>query len=231
MPASASVGVYLISPVFSSIVASFGASLPNVYFVPSGTFVAFPSLSVTFGFTVVFSPAFPFASSYFTSYLSASFSAGVVSVTVTGTVTSTSLPFGRVTVTTASVSPALDTSGSVFTTTFDPFGRFVIFSLYWSTVGCVPTVVSTFPSTLASHFFGFWSLSSLIPSLSSSGSVESGIPSPSVSLNIVIWISFVDSFPAASFALIVTVKSLSSSVSAQFVSLSGVPSILPVSLL
>ena len=157
--------------------------------------------------------------------------AGVVSVTVTGTLTSTSSPFGNITVTTASVSPAFDTSGSVFTLTSDPFGRFVIFSLYWSTVGCVPTVVSTFPSTLASHAFGFWSSSSLIPSLSSSGSVESGIPSPSVSLNIVIWISFVCSFPAASFAFIVTVTSLSSSVSAQFVSFSGVPSILPVFLL
>ena len=55
---------------------------------------------------------------------------GVVSVTVTGTVTSTSSPFGNVTVTTAVVSPAFDTSGSVFTTTFDPSGRFVIFSLY-----------------------------------------------------------------------------------------------------
>ena len=62
-------------------------------------------------------------------YLSASFSV-VVSVTVTGTVTSTSSPFGNVTVTTAVVSPAFDTSGSVFTTTFDPSGRFVIFSLY-----------------------------------------------------------------------------------------------------
>ena len=59
----------------------------------------------------------------------------------------------------------------------------------------------------------------------------SGIPSPSVSLNTVIWISFVASFPAASFAVIVAVKSLSSSVFAQSVSLSGVPSILPVSLL
>ena len=158
-------------------------------------------------------------------------SPGVVSVTVTGTVTSTSSPFGSVTVTTASVSPAFDTSGSVFTTTFDPSGRLVIFSLYCSTVGCVPTGVSTFPSTLASHAFGFSSLSSLIPSLSSSGSVVSGIPSPSVSLNTVIWISFVDSFPAASFALIVAVTSLSSSVSAQSVSLSGVPSICFVSLL
>ncbi|MDU5807155.1 MAG: hypothetical protein E6Z55_06740, partial [Peptoniphilus harei] len=58
------------------------------------------------------------------------FSVGVVSVTVTGTVTSTSSPFGSVTVTTAVVSPAFDTSGFVFTTTSDPFGRFVIFSLY-----------------------------------------------------------------------------------------------------
>ena len=56
--------------------------------------------------------------------------AGVVSVTVTGTLTSTSSPFGNVTVTTAFVSPAFDTSGSVFTLTSDPFGRFVIFSLY-----------------------------------------------------------------------------------------------------
>ena len=130
MPASASVGVYVISPVFSSISAPFGAPLPNVYFVPSGAFVAFPSLSVTFGATLVSSPAFPFASSYFTSYLSASFSAGFVSFTVTGTSTSTFSPFGNVTVTTAFVSPAFDTSGSVFTTTSDPFGRFVIFSLY-----------------------------------------------------------------------------------------------------
>ena len=84
---------------------------------------------------------------------------------------------------------------------------------------------------MASHDFGFSSLSSLIPSLSSSGSVVSGSPSPSVSLNTVIWISFVDSFPAASVALIVAVKSLSSSASFQSVSLSGVPSILPVSLL
>ena len=155
----------------------------------------------------------------------------VVSVTVTGTVTSTSSPFGRVTVTTASVSPAFDTSGCVFTTTFDPSGRFVIFSLYWSSVGWVPFGVVTFPSTLASHDFGFSSLSSLVPSLSSSGSVVSGSPSPSVSLNTVIWTSFVDSFPDASVALIVAVKSLSSSVSAQSVSLSGVPSIIPVSAL
>ena len=54
----------------------------------------------------------------------------VVSVTTTGTVTSTSSPFGNVTVTTACVSPAFDTSGSVFTTTSDPSGRFLIFSLY-----------------------------------------------------------------------------------------------------
>ena len=53
-----------------------------MYFVPSGKVVSFPSLSVTFGVTVVSSPAFPVAGSYFTAYLSASFSAGVVFVAV-----------------------------------------------------------------------------------------------------------------------------------------------------
>ena len=84
---------------------------------------------------------------------------------------------------------------------------------------------------MASHFFESLSSSSFLPSLSSSGSVVSGSPSPSVSLNTVIWISFVDSFPDASVALIVAVKSLSSSASFQSVSLSGVPSIIPVSAL
>ena len=64
----------MISPVFSSIVASFGASLPSVNFVPSGTVVSFPSLSFTFGVTFVSSPTFPVASGYSGVYLSASFS-------------------------------------------------------------------------------------------------------------------------------------------------------------
>ena len=60
---------------------------------------------------------------------------GVVSVTVTGIFTSTSSPFGRVTVTTAVLSPAVDTSGCVLIATVDPCGRFLILSLYWSSVG------------------------------------------------------------------------------------------------
>ena len=112
--------------------------------LPSGTFtVQFPSPSA---FVSTFVPSgsstttFAFGSALPLISLSPAFtglifgfavaSVGVVSVTVTGTVTSTSSPFGNVTVTTASVSPAFDTSGSVFTTTFDPSGRFVIFSLY-----------------------------------------------------------------------------------------------------
>ena len=64
----------MISPVSSSIVASFGASLPSVNFVPSGTVVSFPSLSLTIGFTDVSSPTFPVASLYSGAYLSESVS-------------------------------------------------------------------------------------------------------------------------------------------------------------
>ena len=69
-----------------------------------------------------------------------------------------------------------------------------------------------------------------MPSLSSSSSVMSGMPSPSVSLWIVTVMSFVDSFPDSSFALIVAVTVFSSS-SPQSSDFSTFPSICFVSLL
>ena len=66
------------------------------------------------------------------------------------------------------------------------------------------------------------------PSLSSSVSVTSGVPSPSVSLKIVTVISFVDSFPASSTALIVAVI-VFSSLSPQSSAFGTVPSICLVS--
>ena len=75
---------------------------------------------------------------------------------------------------------------------------------------------------------GFLSSSSLMPSLSSSSSVTSGMPSPSVSLWIVTVISFVDLFPDSSTALIVAVTVFSSS-SPQSSDFSTFPSICFVS--
>ena len=51
MPLSSAFGVYLISPVFSSIVAPAGAPSPRANFVPSGAVAGFPSLSVKVGVT------------------------------------------------------------------------------------------------------------------------------------------------------------------------------------
>ena len=72
------------------------------------------------------------------------------------------------------------------------------------------------------------SVLSSTPSLSSSVSVTSGVPSPSVSLKILTVISFVDSFPASSTALIVAVIVFSSS-SPQSSAFGTVPSICLVS--
>ena len=74
LPASDSAGVYLISPVFSSIVAPSGAPSPRANFVPSGFVASFPSLSVKFGAVIVVGfPASASASVYFGSKLSAVF--------------------------------------------------------------------------------------------------------------------------------------------------------------
>ena len=121
-------GVTMILP-FPSISA--GTSLPS-----SSLADTFVSLSGLFTFT----PVYCLSSVGLTGFLPVSstdvfLSAGVVSVTVTGTFTSTFSPFGNVTVTTAVLSPVVDTSGSVFIATVDPSGRFLIFSLYWSSVG------------------------------------------------------------------------------------------------
>ena len=69
--------------MFSSIVAPFGASLPNAYFVPSGAVVVFPSASLYVGESVVTaSPAFPSLSEYDGVSLSASVFAGAFCVAV-----------------------------------------------------------------------------------------------------------------------------------------------------
>ena len=69
--------------MFSSIVAPFGASLPNAYFVPSGAVVACPSLSVNVGASVVTStPAFPSLSEYDGVSLSAVVCSGAFCVAV-----------------------------------------------------------------------------------------------------------------------------------------------------
>ena len=93
------------------------------------------------------------------------------------------------------------------------------------------TVGFLISASKASCVVGFLSSSFGIPSPSLSGSVVSGFPSPSVSLSTVIVISFVVVFPAASFAVIVAVKSLASSSVPQSLNLAGVPSICFVSLL
>ena len=69
--------------MFSSIVAPFGASLPNAYFVPSGAVVVFPSASLYAGASVVTaSPAFPSLSSYDGVSLSAVVCSGAFCVAV-----------------------------------------------------------------------------------------------------------------------------------------------------
>ena len=100
-------------------------------------------------------------------------------------------------------------------------------------------VGSTLSASVCAGFSGFESLSfgsvpfsssvlSSTPSLSSSVSVTSGVPSPSVSLKIVTVICFVDSFPASSTALIVAVI-VFSSLSPQSSAFGTVPSICLVS--
>ena len=73
------------------------------------------------------------------------------------------------------------------------------------------------------------SIISSTPSLSSSVSVASGVPSPSVSLRIVTVVSLVVVLPSSFVAMIVAVCSLTSSPSFQSSDLSTVPSICLVS--
>ena len=97
-----------------------------------------------------------------------------------------------------------------------------------SITGAVVSPVSGLESlSFGSVPFSFSVLSST-PSLSSSVSVTSGVPSPSVSLKIVTAISFVDSFPASSTALIFAVI-VFSSLSPQSSAFGTVPSICLVS--
>ena len=90
------------------------------------------------------------------------------------------------------------------------------------------TVGFLISASKASNVFGFLSWSFGIPSPSLSGSVVSGVPSPSVSLCTVILNVSSDSFPASSFAFTVTVKSFVSSLPQSFTV--GVPVIFPVPL-
>ena len=53
LPASASVGVYLIFPVFASISAPFGAFAPSSNVVPSGFVVSCPLSSLKLGAVIV----------------------------------------------------------------------------------------------------------------------------------------------------------------------------------
>jgi len=83
-PALSAAGLYLISPVFSSIVAPAGASSPSANFVSAGTGTALPSLSVKFGAVIVVCfPTSASASVYFGVYLPESFS--VAFTTFSGT--------------------------------------------------------------------------------------------------------------------------------------------------
>ena len=97
-PASASVGVYLISPVSGLIVAPFGAFSPSSNVVPSGFVVSCPLSSLKFGAVIVVCvPTFASASVYSGVYLSVSFS--VAFTTFNGTLSTcpflinTSSPF------------------------------------------------------------------------------------------------------------------------------------------
>ena len=81
LPASDSLGVYVTFPVFSSMLAPFGALSPSLYFVPSGAFVSFPSASLNVGASVIAGvPALPSLSAYTGVSLSAVVCAGVVSL-------------------------------------------------------------------------------------------------------------------------------------------------------
>ncbi|MDU2830274.1 MAG: hypothetical protein E7C03_07435 [Anaerococcus sp.] len=65
--------------MFSSIFAPSGASLPRVYFVPSGAVESFPAASLYVGASVVTaSPAFPSLSAYDGVYTSAYFLATLI---------------------------------------------------------------------------------------------------------------------------------------------------------
>ena len=74
-PALSAVGVYVISPVFGSIVAPAGASAPSSNVVPSGFVVSCPLSSLKFGAVIVVGfPACASASVYSGCTLSAVFS-------------------------------------------------------------------------------------------------------------------------------------------------------------
>ena len=146
-------------------------------------------------------------------YWNTRFSAGIVSFDSSGYVI-VALPLSSTSTFVPSGNLSLLASSILFLTS--SFSLSVNFSGSFTPVfsGIVGSVLSAVVLGFESLSFGSvpfsFSVLSSTPSLSSSVSVTSGVPSPSVSLKIVTVISFVDSFPASSTALIVAVIVFSS---------------------
>ena len=164
-------------------------------------------------------------------YWNTRFSAGIVSFDSSGYVI-VALPLSSTSTFVPSGNLSLLASSILFLTS--SFSLSVNFSGSFTPVfsGIVGSVLSAVVLGFESLSFGSvpfsFSVLSSTPSLSSSVSVTSGVPSPSASLKIVTVISFVDSFPASSTALIVAVI-VFSSLSPQSSAFGIVPSICLVS--